>query len=55
MTRISLHRSPKGPAQRGGGRPVKELTLSLRLWISSHTPLVYDGHAVPEVVCVPHV
>ncbi len=55
MARISLPRSPKGPPRRGAGIPVKELTLSLRLWISSHTPLVYDSHAVPEVVRVPQV
>ncbi len=33
---------------------MKETTLALLLWISSHTPLAYDGHAPPEIMRVPH-
>ncbi len=33
---------------------MKELTIALLMWISSHTPMTYDGAHFPNVVTVPH-
>ena len=33
---------------------MKELTIALLMWISSHTPMTYDGSHFPNVVTVPH-
>ena len=33
---------------------MKELTIALLMWISSHTPMTYDGSHFPNVVAVPH-
>lgn len=33
--------------------PLKELAIALLTWISSHTPLAYDGTHAPEIVVVP--
>ncbi len=33
---------------------MKELTIALLMWISSHTPMTYDGSHSPNVVTVPH-
>ncbi len=33
---------------------MKELTIALLIWISSHTPMTYDGSHFPNVVTVPH-
>lgn len=32
---------------------MKELTIALLMWISSHTPLTYDSSNVPDVLFVP--
>jgi hypothetical protein len=31
---------------------MKEVTLALLMWISSNTPLAYDGQDAPEIVSV---
>ena len=33
---------------------MKALTIALLMWISSHTPMTYDGSHFPNVVTVPH-
>lgn len=33
---------------------MKELTIALLMWISSHTPMTYDGSHFPNVATVPH-
>ena len=33
---------------------MKELTIALLMWISSHTPMTYDGSHFPNVAAVPH-